>query len=117
MILILGTPGAGKTTQTQMLAEYLKCPWFSMGQLIRDHVAGEARQQMLSGKILSDQVALGILEDALKSVDLKKDCVVEGNPRSVNQARWWIKEEKANHFKIKGIIHLVADNIHEALGI
>jgi adenylate kinase family enzyme len=61
MILFLGTPGAGKTTQTKLLAEYLNCPWFSMGELIRQNATGQDRKDMLAGKIISDEATLGIV--------------------------------------------------------
>lgn len=110
MILILGNPGAGKTTQTRLLAEYLNCPWFSMGELIRTNVTGKDRQEMLAGKIIGDRVTLGIVEQTLKGIDtLGSECVFEGNPRSVTQAKWWLKQAAAGRFKITGVIHMVAD--------
>ena len=109
MILILGTPGAGKTTQTQLLAERLNCPWFSMGQLIRDNVSGEERKAMLAGRIISDEVTLGIVDKALENVDTSREIVFEGNPRSIKQAQWWLDQQSAGRFKIAAIIHMVAD--------
>jgi adenylate kinase family enzyme len=53
VILILGTPGAGKTTQARLLSEYLGCKWFSMGELIRAKVTGQDRKDMLAGKIIN----------------------------------------------------------------
>lgn len=110
MILILGNPGAGKTTQTRLLAEYLNAPWFSMGELIRQNVAGKDRLEMLSGKIISDDTTLDIVDKALKQVDTaNQQCVLEGNPRSITQADWWLKQAAAGRFKLAGIIHMVAD--------
>jgi adenylate kinase len=109
MILMLGTPGAGKTTQTKMLAEYLQCSWFSMGELIRQKATGQARKEMLAGKIISDEVTLDIVDKALDSVSAREECVFEGNPRSTKQARWWIDQQNTGRFKIKGVIHLVIE--------
>ncbi|HEX5448090.1 MAG TPA: nucleoside monophosphate kinase [Candidatus Saccharimonadales bacterium] len=109
MISILGTPGAGKTTQTKLLAEYLNCPWFSMGELIRQYATGQARQDMLEGKIIDDTITLGILEKALSKIDTKnEECIVEGNPRTLRQAKWWEAKIQDGSFKITGFIHLVA---------
>ncbi len=111
MILILGTPGAGKTTQTGLLAEYLGCRWFSMGELIRGSVKGNARAEMLAGKIISDKLTLDIVDKALNTFDpAKHECVFEGNPRSIAQAKWWIEQARAGRFKIMGVIHLVASS-------
>ena len=110
MIIILGTPGAGKTTQARLLAEYLGCQWFSMGQLIREKVTGQDRQDMLAGKIISDQVTLDIIDQSLAGIDTsQQECVFEGNPRSIAQAEWWLKQVKQGRFKITAVIHLVAD--------
>src|SRR6266576_1936166 len=109
MILILGTPGAGKTTQTHLLAEHLHCQCFSMGDLIRSEVKGKDRQDMLAGKIIDDQVTIDIVDRTLAKIDFtKEDCVFEGNPRSVPQAKWWLDQMNSGRFKVKGIIHLVA---------
>jgi adenylate kinase len=109
MILMLGTPGAGKTTQSQLLSEHLGCQWFSMGQLIRDYSSGEARQQMLAGKIIDDKVTLEIAHKALSAVDTAhEECVFEGNPRSIPQAQWWLDQVTAGRFKITGVLHLIA---------
>jgi adenylate kinase len=109
MILILGTPGAGKTTQTRLLAGHLDWKWFSMGDLIRREVKGKDRQEMLAGKIIDDQVTLDIVDKTLAKIDFsREDCVFEGNPRSVPQAKWWMQQVNNGRFKIQGIIHLVA---------
>jgi adenylate kinase len=109
MILMLGTPGAGKTTQTKMLAEYLQCPWLSMGDLIREKAKGQVRKDMLAGKIISDKVTLDIVDKTLMSISTKEECVFEGNPRSIKQAQWWITNQSLGRFEIKGVIHLVID--------
>jgi len=110
MILMLGTPGAGKTTQTRLLAERLDCKWFSMGELIRSSVSGQDRSEMLAGKIIGDEVTLQIVDKALSSFKpATQECVFEGNPRSIPQARWWINQINNDRFSVRGLIHLVAD--------
>jgi adenylate kinase len=109
MILMLGTPGAGKTTQTKMLSEYLQCSWFSMGELIRQKATGQARKDMQAGKIIGDDVTLEIVDKALDSVAPNEECVFEGNPRSIKQAQWWLEQQNIGRFKIKGVIHLIIE--------
>lgn len=109
MIIILGTPGAGKTTQARLLAEYLDCPWFSMGELIRREAKGQDRKDMLAGKIINDQVTLDIIDKSLAPLDIKnKEAIFEGNPRSIPQAQWWIDQVSRGRFDIKAVLHLVA---------
>jgi adenylate kinase len=110
MILILGTPGAGKTTQTRLLAEYLGWKWYSMGELIRQKVTGDERKEMLEGKIISDEVTIRIIDESMTELGKQlDDCVWEGSPRSVPQAQWWLDQTKQGRITIKGIVHLVAD--------
>lgn len=116
MIILLGMPGAGKTTQTRLLAESLGCPWFSMGELIRQHVTGRDRNEMLQGKIIDDEVTLKILAKALSNIDMANgECVIEGNPRSIPQAKWWLTKIKSGEIKLTGILQL-SISITEAEG-
>jgi adenylate kinase len=108
MILLLGMPGSGKTTQTQILAEHLDCPWFSMGEIIRQKATDGDRDLMLEGKIIPDDPTLKMLWNELKGLDLvNKECIVEGNPRSIPQAEWWLAKIKKGEIKFTGLIHLV----------
>ena len=110
MIIILGMPGAGKTTQTNLLAKRLGCPAFSMGELIRQAATGEARQLMLQGKIIDDATTISILARALSGLDLvNKECIVDGNPRSIIQANWWLDQINTGKMKLTAIIHLATD--------
>jgi adenylate kinase len=109
MIIILGTPGAGKTTQARLLSERLNCPWFSTGQLIRDNVSGRDRQDMLAGKIIDDKVTLRIIDKVLKEQAPDGKCIFEGSPRTTDQAKWWLEQTKKGRFGVEAVIHLVAD--------
>jgi len=80
-----------------------------MGELIRAKVTGKDRRDMLAGKIISDDVTLSIIDKTLSEIDTKtKEVVFEGNPRSVPQAEWWIKQQEAGRYKITAVIHLAA---------
>ena len=110
MIILLGMPGAGKTTQTKLLAEYLNCPWFSMGELIRQHSTGKDREEMLRGKIIGDEITIQILWDAIKDLDTANDeLIIEGNPRTKPQADWWLAKIHDGSFKFTGLIYLTID--------
>jgi adenylate kinase len=108
MIGIVGAPGAGKNTQAELLANFLNCPYFSHGELIRKYVTSQARQEMLEGKIIDDSITLGLVDKALAGVDVKnKECIIEGGPRTLDQAKWWEAKVASGVFKVTGIIHLI----------
>lgn len=110
MIIILGNPGAGKTTQTRLLADHLGWTWFSMGELVRQKATGEQRRSMLAGKIISDEVVLSIIDHCLADLgDQSDNSIWEGTPRSVAQAQWWLDQQKSGRVKLTAVIHLVAD--------
>ena len=104
----MGMPGSGKTTQTKALAEHLGCPWFSMGEIIRAKATDGDRDMMLQGKIIPDKPTLAMLWSELKNHDLvNKECIVEGNPRTIPQAEWWMAKVAEGQMKITGLVHLV----------
>ena len=110
IINVLGTPGAGKTTQAEMLAKYLDCPWFSMGELIRTKATGQDRQDMLDGKIIDDSVTMKFVNQALAEIEgQSKACVFEGNPRRIPQVDWWLDQARSGRLTLRGVIHLTVD--------
>ena len=91
-LILLGPPGAGKGTQAQKLAGELAIPHISTGVILRDAVAagtelGErAKKVMDAGKLVSDDVILGIIRDRLKQNDCGRGCILDGFPRTIPQA-------------------------------
>lgn len=108
MIIVLGIAGSGKTTQGKLLADRLKCPWVSVGQLIRNQeITPEARQKNLQGELMDDELLLPLLGDELQKLGAgSKELVLDGFPRSMSQARWLISKIKAGEVKLTAIVHL-----------
>lgn len=93
-----------------LLAERLQCPWISIGQLLRQKLEGAAREEMLQGKIINDEITLGVLNEDLAAKNAAlNEVVLDGFPRTMSQAEWLAAEVKAGNIKMTGIIHLVAD--------
>ena len=91
-LILLGAPGAGKGTQAQKLVEHYKIPQVSTGDLLRAAVkAGsdlgkEANEYMTSGKLVPDEVVIGLIEERLKEDDTANGFILDGFPRTVPQA-------------------------------
>jgi adenylate kinase len=91
-IVFLGPPGAGKGTQAQRLRDHLNIAHLSTGETLRDaHEAGtalgrEAARYMNAGRLVPDEVVLGIVQERLEERDCQQGCLLDGFPRTVPQA-------------------------------
>jgi adenylate kinase len=110
MIILMGVAGAGKSMQGRMLADEHGYAWISTGELFRVLVTGERRQQMLEGKLLSDDEVISLVDQTLNNmVDTKAEFVLDGFPRTKVQADWLLKQVKNGRLDLTGIINLAAN--------
>lgn len=90
-LVLLGPPGAGKGTQAQMLQEKLGIPHISTGDMFREAVrratplGKEAQKYMESGRLVPDEVTIGIVRERLSQPDAA-GFLLDGFPRTVPQA-------------------------------
>ena len=91
-LLLLGPPGAGKGTQARLLAERLGVPQISTGDMLRAAVAAgsavgqRAQAFMEAGKLVPDEVVIGVAEQRLAEPDAKRGFILDGFPRTAAQA-------------------------------
>jgi len=91
-ILLMGPPGAGKGTQGALLAEATGLPTFATGNLLRDAVSRgtplglQARAVMEAGKLVSDEIILGVIEDELDRPAASNGVIFDGVVRTIPQA-------------------------------
>jgi len=91
-LVLLGPPASGKGTQARMLAERLGVPTISTGDMLRAALAAgtelgrEAQRYMSAGKLVPDEVVIGLVDERLSQDDAKKGCILDGFPRTVPQA-------------------------------
>jgi adenylate kinase len=91
-IVLLGAPGSGKGTQARKLAQDYGFPQVSTGDLLRDAVARgtehgrRAKAAMDEGRLVSDDIVLGILEERVGQPDAAAGFVLDGFPRNLSQA-------------------------------
>jgi adenylate kinase len=82
-----------------------------MSDLLRAKGDETVQQDIQAGRIVDDRITLAILDEDLKSKHAdKKECVVDGWPRAINQADWLIKKAKSGDIMMSAILHLRAHN-------
>jgi adenylate kinase len=92
-LIFLGPPGVGKGTQAQRLSAEFRIPKISTGDILRDAAAKktplgvQAKSFMDGGKLVPDEVVIGIIRERLKESDCKEGFILDGFPRTVPQAR------------------------------
>lgn len=91
-LILLGPPGAGKGTQAQMIAERYSIPQISTGDILRKAVKEntplglKAKDFMERGQLVPDEIVIGIIEERLKESDCNRGFILDGFPRTINQA-------------------------------
>ena len=91
-IILLGAPGAGKGTQAEVICKHLSIPQISTGNIIRaalkngTEMGKKAQAYMDAGKLVPDEVVIGIIEERLQEDDCKNGYVLDGFPRTIPQA-------------------------------
>lgn len=92
-IVLLGAPGSGKGTQSQRLIEKHGIPQISTGDLLRAAVANgtelglKAKEAMNSGRLVADDIVLGMIRERLAQPDAEPGFILDGFPRNLEQAR------------------------------
>ena len=91
-LILLGAPGAGKGTQAEILSEKLNIPTISTGNILRAAVKNgtptglKAKEFMDAGKLVPDEVIIGIIHERLAEPDCSNGYILDGVPRTVAQA-------------------------------
>lgn len=91
-IILLGAPGAGKGTQAEKICEAYNIPIVSTGNMIREAVKNgtemglRAKALIEAGKLVADEVVIGIVKDRLSQADCENGFVLDGFPRTIPQA-------------------------------
>ena len=91
-LILLGAPGAGKGTQAEVICENKKIPAISTGNILREALKNgtemglKAKSYMESGKLVPDEILIGIIKDRIKEEDCKGGFILDGFPRTIPQA-------------------------------
>lgn len=91
-LILLGAPGAGKGTQAEILSRELSIPTISTGNILRaamkagTEVGLKAKSFVESGKLVPDDVIIGIISERLNEPDCRNGYILDGVPRTIPQA-------------------------------
>ena len=92
-LILLGAPGAGKGTQAEILSKLMDVPTISTGNILRaamkagTEVGLKAKSYVESGKLVPDEVIIGIIQERLSQPDCAKGYILDGVPRTIPQAQ------------------------------
>jgi adenylate kinase len=91
-IILFGPPGVGKGTQAKILSERFHIPHISTGEMLRTEIKNQtdlglkAKVFMDAGNLVPDDVMIGMIRNVLKSPNCKNGIILDGYPRTVEQA-------------------------------
>ena len=91
-LILLGAPGAGKGTQAEILCKKLGIPSISTGNILRAAIKDgtptglKAKSYIDAGKLVPDEVIIGIVDERLSQDDCAKGYILDGVPRTIAQA-------------------------------
>jgi adenylate kinase len=119
-LIFLGPPGSGKGTQAKMLGAKLHIPQLSTGDLLRAAVRGgselgrEARKYMDAGKLVPDDLVIQAILARMQQKDCEEGFILDGFPRTLNQAEALDKAFAVKRIKIDAAISFEIEE-HELL--
>ena len=91
-LILLGAPGAGKGTQAEIISEKYNIPTISTGNIIRAALKNgtemglKAKAYIDSGRLVPDDVVIGIIKERLAESDCQNGFILDGFPRTIPQA-------------------------------
>jgi adenylate kinase len=115
-IVLVGPPGAGKGTQAKVVAERLGIPAISTGDIFRANVAAgtelgvEAKRYMDAGRLVPDEVTIGLIRDRFTEPDAVAGFLLDGFPRNVAQAEALEAMLTEITVKLDRVVELKVDN-------
>ena len=101
-LILLGAPGAGKGTQAEIISKKLNIPTISTGNILREAIKNgteiglKAKSFMDNGKLVPDDVIIGIVKERVSRDDCANGFILDGVPRTIPQAE--ALEQQGVHF-------------------
>jgi adenylate kinase len=115
-LILLGAPGVGKGTQATMLSKALSIPHISTGDMFRYHISNntdlgkEAKQYIDKGMLVPDEITVGMVADRLKQQDCTNGFVLDGFPRTMQQAKFLDETLKDLNIQLDMVINITLED-------
>jgi adenylate kinase len=115
IIVLFGPPAAGKGTQALRIKAKFGVAHLSTGDMLRAAIAQgteiglKAKSIMDAGKLVPDEIVVGIISERIKEPDCAKGFVLDGFPRTVNQASALDEMLKSQHLGVDHVIVMSVD--------
>lgn len=112
-VIFLGPPGSGKGTQAQLLAQRAGVPAISTGEILRTAVRQgtplglQARAVMEAGELVPDDLMIALIRDRIGAPDASKGFILDGFPRTVEQASALEKLLAGNGLGLTAVLNLL----------
>jgi adenylate kinase len=113
-LILFGSPGSGKGTQSKLLVERLGIPQISTGDMLREHIQSgdeigvRVRDLMRAGSLVPDELVNSLVEERLQEPDTGRGFILDGYPRTLHQAD--VMSDLLDRLKIEQlVIHLIVD--------
>ena len=112
IVILLGPPGAGKGTQAQRIEKSQGLVLLSTGDMLRSAVsAGSevgklAKDFMEAGKLVTDEIVVGIIAERIEEDDCKQGFLLDGFPRTVAQAEALDNMLDQNDLKLDAVVEM-----------
>lgn len=111
-IVLLGPPGAGKGTQAQRIAQALKIPAISSGDIFRENIKNQtnlgikANQFITKGDLVPDDLTVAMIKERLSKPDCRSGALLDGFPRTPVQAEALSKMLTDFHGKVDSVLYI-----------
>jgi adenylate kinase len=114
-LILLGPPGAGKGTQAAKIVDKYHIPQISTGDIFREHIkkgtelGQKAQEYMNRGELVPDCLVITIALKRLKEPDCKNGYLLDGFPRTIEQAKALDEYLAKHHTKIDHVLYVYAE--------
>ena len=115
-LILFGAPGVGKGTQAKLISSKLNIPHISTGDILRQAVKdktelGKKAQEIMNrGDLVPDDIMIGIIQERLHKPDCLRGFILDGFPRTVNQATALDKLLNEMNIKDVRVVNITADD-------